>query len=231
MSNSTASKLEALFHALVITFAAHALPTWAGQQLQIGRWLAAMQFTDSKTAEEAWSFVGDLLCLSFGILLVAPNPKRYGLCIGDIRTHWKRVFLVIAIPMFAASLVAPFLQMPKFTISLWLISPFAQDLVFCGYLYARFKDAFQGYIHPRIPINKAVLLTASFFSLWHVPNYGSWPWDFVTLQLGYTFLGAAIVGMTRQWTGSMWYVTLAHTVGNFGAWCLSQSPRLPLRFG
>jgi membrane protease YdiL (CAAX protease family) len=233
---------EALVRAVVVTFAAHALPYWAVHSLGFAdlyyaasrsawftRLSSAIGASYGRAYEELWSIMGDSWCLLFGLMLVLPNPKKCGLRIGAIAENWRRVTLVIAVPSLIAACVAPFLELPKFAISLWLISPLAQDLVFSGYLYAILDDAFPGPVHPRVRIHRAVLLAACFFSLWHTPNCVYWNWQFVTLQLGYTFLGAVIVGMTRQWTGSLLYVTFAHTLGNFGAWCLTQSSHFPIR--
>src|SRR5207244_4387542 len=111
----------------------------------------------------------------------------------------------------------------------WLVSPAAQDLLFCGYVYTILDEAFPGPVHPRVPMNRTIFLTAFFFSLWHVPNFQYWPVKFVCLQLCYTFAGAAFVGLSRQWTGSVIYVTAAHMAGNCYAWCLSGSPMFPLK--
>lgn len=220
---------ETLVLAFIITFAAHAVPQWLSQQLRLAEWFGHFAIKNDAQALELWSGVSDSLCLLFGLLLVAPHPRQYGLCIGTIRPNWRRVLLVIGGPSLVSASVAPFLTLPKFQVSLWLISPLAQDLVFSGYLYTHLERAFPGPLHARVHIHRAVLWTAFFFMLWHMPNFACWPWTFVLLQLAYTFAGALIVGLTRQWTGSIWYVTIAHTIGNFGAWCLSQSSCFPLR--
>ena len=37
-------------------------------------------------------------------------------------------------------------------------------------------------------------------------------------QLGYTFIGCVLLGISRQWTGSIVYATVTHTAVNYIAW-------------
>lgn len=41
---------------------------------------------------------------------------------------------------------------------------------------------------------------------------------FVCQQMAYTFAGGIDLGLTRQWTGSICFVTLTHMKVNFIAW-------------
>jgi membrane protease YdiL (CAAX protease family) len=49
---------------------------------------------------------------------------------------------------------------------------------------------------------------------------GIWPAGFVAFQMFYTFLLLLLIGLSRQWTGSILYVTAAHTAINLIAWAI-----------
>ena len=57
-----------------------------------------------------------------------------------------------------------------------------------------------------------------FFAGWHLQNFAYFPVWYVLLQLLYTWAAFTFVGLTRQWTGSLLYVTIGHMAGNFVAW-------------
>lgn len=103
--------------------------------------------------------------------------------------------------------------------SMWALSPLGQDLVFLGFLYGWLERSFPGRVHRRLPVATALVLTAGFFALWHVPNvaYGLTP-GYVAFQVLYTFVGCVVVGLSRQWTGSLLYATVTHSAINFAAW-------------
>ena len=169
-----------------------------------------------------WSEWGSgLLEVAFGLLLVLSAPSRSGICIGHIRLHWKKVLLTCGLPVLLTGIVYPFLPYRPFAgqpIMIWLTSPLAQDLVFIGYLYGCFESVAPSYIHRRIRIRWALVLTAVFFSLHHFSGYACWPASFVSFQMLYTFLGLLLIGLSRQWTGSILYAVAAHTGVNLIAW-------------
>ena len=107
------------------------------------------------------------------------------------------------------------------TFHMWLTSPWHQDLVFAGYLYGRFEQVAPSYIHPRIRIRWALVLAAVFFSLHHLPNLLLVSGGYMIFQLAYTFLGLLLVGLARQWTGSMLYGAATHMAINLIAWITS----------
>ena len=164
----------------------------------------------------------DLVALAFGLILVLPTHRRSGICIGQIREHWKKVLLFCGTPILATAIVYPLLSERPFGnahYTMWLISPLAQDLLFTGFLFGRFNQLFPSYIHDRIPMRWAVLITAFFFVLWHTPNFASGiSKEYVLFQLCYTFVGFLLTGLVRQWTGSMLYGTLTHMAINYIAW-------------
>jgi len=135
------------------------------------------------------------------------------------------VLLVCGAPILLTALVYPNLAERPFagaSWSLWAISPVAQDLVFIGLLYGFLDTAFPGDVLPRIPLRRALVLTALFFALWHVPNLSSgMSAGYVAFQLGYAAVGVIVVGLSRQWTGSILYGTLTHTAINAIAWTTS----------
>ncbi len=171
-----------------------------------------------------WHWYVSLLFLGLGLLLTLPTRKRSGLGPGSIGLHWKRVLLVCGGAVLATALVYP--QLPtrpwaNSSITMWLISPLAQSLFFIGYLYGRLEHAFPGYIHPRLPFTRALVLTVTFFAFWHLPNAFSLPFGYFLFQLFYTSVLQMIPWLSRQWTGSIWYAVLTHSAINFIAWYAS----------
>jgi membrane protease YdiL (CAAX protease family) len=208
-----AEQREWLVLAAVITFASQELP----RRLFLLTWDRLPASWQAPGAENYWYF----LTLLFGLALVLPARERSGFRIGNIRSRAGETAFVCALPVALAAIIYPLLPVRPFTGSaagIWLISPLAQDLVFIGYLYGRFESVFPGNTGIRIPVRKALLISALFFSAWHLPNFGTIHPGFVTFQLFYTFAIFMVAGLSRQWTGSMLYFTLAHMAINFIAW-------------
>jgi len=103
---------------------------------------------------------------------------------------------------------------------MWVISPLAQDLLFIGYLYGRFQPLAGRLLARRVPINPALIITAVFFAIWHLPNFYAMPASYVIFQLVYVFLGLIWTGMTRVLTGSIFYSVLVHMAVNAIAWAV-----------
>lgn len=127
---------------------------------------------------------------------------------------------ICALPVVLTAIIYPFTSQPFAGghIGVWLISPIAQDLLFTGYLYGLLEAAFPGTVGKRLRINRAVFLTAVFFSLWHVPNLAGIPVPYVLFQLVYTLVGGAWVLLARQLTGSILPGIATHMAVNFLAW-------------
>jgi len=127
---------------------------------------------------------------------------------------------ICALPVALTAIIYPFTSRPFqcVRVGVWLISPAAQDLLFTGYLYGLLDAAFPGRLIGRLPMNKAVFITASFFALWHVPNFAGMHASFVSFQLLYTFLGGARILLARQLTGSVLPGIITHMAVNFIAW-------------
>ncbi len=162
-----------------------------------------------------WSRVWEL---AYGLLLALPTARASGLRLGDIRRQWRGVLVLCGLPVLAAALVYPRLPVRPFAgveVGFWLLSAPAQDLVFTGFLYGRFERLYPASVHPRLPVRRAVVVTAVFFAAWHLRNFGDVPAGYVVFQLAYTFLGGVWVGLARQWTGSVYYGMLAHMASNF----------------
>lgn len=205
---------EALALAAALTAASHALPRVLAQPLYEAFPAAVMSI--------GYPNVVDLLSLAFGLLLVLPTARDSGVVRG--RRPGLRVALVTLAPVVATAAVYPFLPVRPFAherIGLWLISPLAQDCLFNGYLNGLFartlpadaRDASMGWRPGR-----QVLLASAFFAAWHLPNLATIPVGYVLFQLAYTFAGAVLIGLTRQWTGAMWYATLTHMAANAIVW-------------
>jgi membrane protease YdiL (CAAX protease family) len=165
----------------------------------------------------------DLTLLLLGLVLTLPCPKESGLRIGNVRAHWRKLLVVVGGPLLLTVVVYPRLSVRPFAnadLSVWLISPLAQDLVFGGAVYRLLRPHFSTYIHPRVPMEWVLPVGGLFFAAWHTQNFASMPASYVCFQLLYTWAAFAFVGLTRQWTGSLYYVTFAHMAGNCFVWCV-----------
>jgi membrane protease YdiL (CAAX protease family) len=158
--------------------------------------------------------------LGLGLLLALPSHRRSGLVLGDIGQWARPTFLVCGVPLLVAALAILMLPENPFagsSASAWLTSPLAQDLVFIGYLYGRCEPVFPEYLHRRIPMRTALPITGLFFAGHHAIYFfdPSASTGFVIFQLFYTFLGFVVIGLSRQWTGSILYFTLNHIAVNW----------------
>lgn len=213
--------IEWIFLGAVITMAYMAVPSWLLR-------LAWYSLPEDMRTEECWTWFRtwflELLCLGFAGLLVCGSPKRSGLRIGSLSQHWRGVLVVCGIPIALTAAVFPFLPERPFsdhTFHMWLTSPWHEDLVFAGFLYGRFEQVAPSYVHRKIRIRWALVLTAVFFSSMHLPWFMSASVGYVTFMLAYTFVGLIIIGLSRQWTGSLLYGVLAHMAINLIAWAAS----------
>jgi membrane protease YdiL (CAAX protease family) len=209
------SRAAVLALALVVTVAARAIPAWS---VLLTLWRDEL----GGEATLSYELFHDLVLLAMGLGLALSAPRRSGLTLGSVRAHWRGVLIVCGGPVLVTAAVYPMLPERPFTgasWSLWAVSPLAQDLVFIGYLYGRLARAFPGPVHPRLPWSRALLVTAMFFAIWHVPNLSSiMSAGYVGFQLAYAAVGLAIVGLSRQWTGSILYAWLTHAAVNAIAW-------------
>ena len=207
-------KVEVILLAVVLVAAHHAIPYWLLWGVLPGHALY------SDLGLHGLSNVVDALSAIMPLLLCLSTAGRSGLRFGTWKPRTWRIAGVCVLPVVLVAIINPFTSQP-FTgdrIGCWLISPAAQDLLFSGYLYGLLNNTFPGRISSRVPLDKAVLLTAAFFSLWHVPNFLGIGPAFVTFQLFYTFLFCAWILLTRQWTGSILPVVISHMAANFVSW-------------
>jgi membrane protease YdiL (CAAX protease family) len=212
-SSMARQRLEWLVLAAVLTFASHTVT----DSLFVFSWPRIPESLRATGGENFWY----LLSLLFGLALALTAPRRSGLRIGGIRAHFRGVLIVCGLPVVLAAVIYPLLPVHPFSgaaSGLWIISPPAQDLLFIGYLYGRFEPLFPDFVHPRIRLRWALVVSALFFSAWHLPNFSTIPAEFVLFQLCYTFAIFIVAGLSRQWTGSMLYFTLCHMGINFIAW-------------
>jgi len=164
---------------------------------------------------------GDLVLILMGLILTLPSPRASGLCIGRIHEYWPRVLLLTGGPLLLTAIVYPLLPERPFKgsdLSMWLTSPLAQDLFFGGVIYRLLRPHFSGRVHPWLPFEWVLPIGGLFFAAWHVQNFAYFPAWFVGFQLLYTWAAYTLLGLTRQWTGSLLYVTIAHMAGNFIVW-------------
>lgn len=207
------SRATCLALALVVTVAARAVPDWPYLQV------AYVRSQGGSVAGQSMDLFANLVLLVMAALLCLSAPLRSGLRIGAIREHWRGVLIVCGGPIVLAAIVYPNLTERPFAgagASMYTVSPLAQELLFAGFLYGHLERAFPGHLHARLRLRKAVPLTAVFFAIWHLPNFGSdMSAGFVAFQLIYTGLGALVGGLARQWTGSMIYGLVPHCVNNW----------------
>jgi membrane protease YdiL (CAAX protease family) len=171
-----------------------------------------------------WPVFHSFALLAFGLLLALPTRERSGLRVGAVREHWPRVLLVCGLPPLLAALVYPNLPVRPFSgayVTMWLVSPLAQTLVFQGFLYGYLEPRFPEYVHPRVPVRWALVIVMLLFAFWHVPNFLGTAPRYVWFQLFYTGVLGIVPALSRQWTGSIWYAALCHSAVNFVAWAAS----------
>ena len=211
MQTNANRKLEFVTLAIVLVLAAHAIPILFVHVL----WKQSDDYLQKSLGTFNWT---ELHFLAISILLVIHDPKQYGLGLGDFRTKWKWLLVLCGIPILLTLLVYPRLTVKPFhggPIGIWLISPLAQDLMFAGYFYEKSRQVFPGKIGERVPFERCIIVTAMLFAFWHTPGlsyFGGW---YIWFQLVYTFLGACLVGIIRQWTNSIVYITLIHMAVNY----------------
>ena len=209
----TLGKLETLFLSLVLVVAFHAIPRW------FFSFLSARQLYDSLGHNGYWT-LHDAVTGVVPLLLCLGAPLRCGLRLGVWKGQALKVLGICALPVIVTGIVYPLTSRPFSggRIGLWLVSPAAQDLLFTGYLYGLLDVAFPGPIHRRVRVSRAVLITAVFFALWHVPNFSGMPTSYVLFQLLYTAVGGVWVLLARQITGSIIPGVFTHMTCNFIAW-------------
>jgi membrane protease YdiL (CAAX protease family) len=74
-----------------------------------------------------------------------------------------------------------------------------------------------------VPIHLSLVMTSLLFGLWHVPGAFHLPPLVAAVKLGYTGILSVIPGLSRQWTGSIYYATASHMVVNFITWSFAPS--------
>lgn len=210
LSNHTrAEAIEFCCLAVLLVFASHAVPAFA----------LAIVGNESNpfVASIGYRNASDLVALLFSTLLVVSRPRHFGIRFGDVKGKWPRLLALCIVPIALTAIVYPRLPVRPFEgdpIGTWLISPLAQDLLFAGYFYAKLDDYFPGSISKRLPLNRTVFLTAALFAIWHWPSFLGLDAGYAAFQQLYTFAGACFVGIIRQWTGSMIYITAIHMATN-----------------
>lgn len=212
--------IDCLLLAAVLMAAFHAIPLWVFS-------LLPARELYKRLGENGYGTLFDAVSLAMPLLLCMGSPRRCGLRLGHWRGHAWKVIGVCAVPVALAAIYVVAARMYDQAaampfrgdrIGVWLISPLAQDLLFTGFLYALFDDAFSGFVHRRCKVRIAVLVTALFFGLWHAPNYFYMSAGYVSFQLVYTMVGGAWVLLARQLTGSIVPGVLVHMVCNFLSW-------------
>jgi hypothetical protein len=214
------TRAEALTLAAALTLLAIAVPS-CDVVHQLYQWhLAEVPWFRN---HPTWFF--DPCLIAVGLTLTLPAPRQSGLRIGRIREHWKGVLLLTGVPVLGCAIVYPLLPEQPFQgsdLSIWLTSPLAQDLIFGGVIYRILRPHFSGYVHPRIRMEWALPIGGLFFAAWHLQNFAYFHAGYVVFQPGYTWAAFTFIGLTRQWTGSILYVDLAHMAGNFVPWVVGQ---------
>ena len=211
--NITKGKAESLLLGVVLVAAWHAIPNWG-----FG-FLPRRQLFEILGAH-GYATLYDAATIIMPLLLCLGAPIRSGLSPVRWRGCRLKVTGICLLAIALTAIVYPFTSRPFSggRIGIWLVSPLAQDLLFTGYIYGLLARTFSGRIHARIPIDRAVVLTAALFALWHVPNFWGMSTAYVSFQLVYTFIGGAWVLLARQLTGSIIPGVLTHMSVNFISW-------------
>jgi len=210
LPDASRGKAETVLLGVVLVAAWHAVPAWAFRFLPRRELFEAL-------GESGYATLYDGVALIMPLLLCVGAPDRSGLSLGRWHGHGLKVLGICLLAIALTGIVYPFTSRPfsGAHIGAWLVSPLAQDLLFTGYLYGVLGCSFPGRIHERIPIDRAIVLTAALFALWHVPNFWGMSAAYVSFQLVYTFVGGAWVLLTRQLTGSIIPGVLTHMGVNF----------------
>lgn len=210
----SSAQREDLVLALVLTIALSVVPRW---RVFAQAWVR--DFAGLRAL--SWEWYASILFSAAALALALTAPRRSGLRVGAIHEHWRGVLLVCGGAVLMTALVYPRLPVRPWgeaAITMWTLSPVAQQVFFFGYLYGRLDVSFPGYVHARVPLARALILSAAYFALWHLPNFFTLPLGYVIFQVFYTGVLAIIPGLARQWTGSIYYGVLAHAGVNFIAW-------------
>ncbi len=156
-----------------------------------------------------------LLLYATALVLAARTPLKL---FGSIRSNAWRVALVCGVPVLLTLVAYRFTSQPfrGSRIGFWLVSPLAQELLFTGFVFGVLERTWPSTQTWRP--TRTLLLTAVLFSMWHLPNLSTLPLRYVLFQLLYTFAGCLVLGLSRQWTGSILYATATHTLVNLIAW-------------
>ena len=221
MSTSTADRFEWVVLAVVVTAAAATVPNRAAVCFDQ---LASPTVREWAFSHVGWNDLNALLLLAFATALVLPRPIRGGLAVPDL-SGWRK-WRVAVVYAGCVGLTLAFnrrLDMPQLRGTdrgywMWLIGPPAEDLVFAGFLLGKFRPLWPGPVARRVPVDRAVVVSAVFFSLWHAQNFQAMSSAFVCQQMLYTFAAGVVLGLTRQWTGSILFVTVTHMSANWLAW-------------
>jgi len=207
------TRTESLLLAAILVAAFHAIPYW------LFRFFPARELYE-RLGANVYGTLYDAVSGVMPFMLCFGVPIRSGLTLGQWRGKELRVVGICVLPIILTALVYPLTSRPFSgqRIGSWLVSPAAQDLLFAGYLYGLFDVTFPAIVHKKCRVRVAVILTACFFALWHVPNFRSMPVSYVSFQLFYTFVGCVWMLLTRQLTGSIVPGLMTHMACNFIAW-------------
>ena len=220
VAKPTDDRFEWLILAAVVAAAAAAVPAEAA------RWT----FDDLPWLHQTWLdlHVGwrdfeAIFELAFGLLLVLPHPVRAGLVLPDLsRAKWRTAAVVLAClgvtVAFNRRLDMPQLRGTGTGYWVWLLGPPAEDLVFAGFLFGKFGQLWPGPIARWLPVDRAVVIAAVYFSLYHALNLRTMGPTFVEQQMAYALAGGLALNLTRQWTGSIAFVVLTHAAASWIAW-------------
>ncbi len=213
MATAIRRQRECLLLAAVLVAAFHAIPRW------VFGYLPGRAIYD-RLGEHGYATLYDATTGVMPLLLCIGSPLRSGLRFGRWQACALKVGGICVLPILLTAILYPLTSRPFSggRIGLWLVSPLAQDLLLAGYLYGLLDDAFPDHVHPRCRVSWAVLVTAAFFALWHVPNFWDMPPSYVAFPLFYTAMGGAWMLPARQLTGSILPGVVTHMACNFISW-------------
>ena len=107
----TPSWAQLLSQAVIVTFAAHAIPYWLIGISTFHPMISSLRHVFPIDLDILY----DILCLLFAILLAAPTMRRSGLTPGRRPDSWWHVAVIVSVPIALAAAVYPNLPVRPFS--------------------------------------------------------------------------------------------------------------------
>jgi membrane protease YdiL (CAAX protease family) len=210
--STVASTLAVLVLAVIGTLAfAFANSAWAD-------WIQARLATSSDLVN---GLAFSAFPLVIGAVVVAVNPRAFGLQLGTTLDRWRLVLLVtLAMCAFAAAALTlvgsnPFRGANPIVQVIGV--PVSEELVFRGVLFTLVLAALRRVYAPGRVLWLAVVISGVAFGIGHLNNLGSYDATFVVAQAAYASVLGVAGGWLRASTSSLLPPILMHAAVNLVA--------------